>query len=166
MPATGLLLQRSTKDAIITYSNSFIKAPIILQAFGENDILQIDNDGEVEVADVRKTADDAMIVTIKPALITGKITQQWNSPSRLALASIQNTQYAASVGIPGTLNILSPSGMWNILLPMCILKGVPSAPTLNNDGVQQVNISFSCDLPTSTNIGAIASTAMAALNLL
>lgn len=166
MPATGLIIQRTARDAVITYSNEFIKVPIILQAFGENDIIQFDNDGEVEVADVRKTADDAMIITIKPALITGQITQQWNSPSRLSLAAIQNTQYAASIGIGGTLNILSPSGMWNITLPNCILKGVPSAPTMNNDGVQQVKISFACNLPTSLNIGAVASTAMAALNLL
>ena len=166
MSATGLLLQRSTKDVIITYKNKYIKAPIVLQAFGETNIIQFDNNGEVKVANVKKTADNAMIVTIEPALITGKITQQWNSPSRLALASIQNSQYAFASGIEGELNIFSPSGMWNILLPRFILDGVPSAPTLDKDGVQPVEISFSCDLPTSTNIGAIASTAMAALNLL
>ena len=127
---------------------------------------EFDNDGEVEVANVRKTADNAMLVTIKPALVTGSITQQWQSPSRLSLAAIQNTQYAATMGIPGTLNITSPSGLWNITLPNVILKGVPSAPTMTVDGVQQVKISFSCDIPTSLNIGAIASTAMAALNLL
>lgn len=163
---TGLLLQNSTKDAIITYINDFIKRPIIIQAVGESDIIQFDNDGEVEVANVRKTADNAMLVTIKPALVTGSITQQWQSPSRLSLAAIQNTQYAATMGIPGTLNITSPSGLWNITLPNVILKGVPSAPTMTVDGVQQVKTSFSCDIPTSLNIGAIASTAMAALNLL
>lgn len=166
MPATGLLLQRSTKDVIITYYNKELKAPIVLQAFGETDIVQFDNNGEVKVATVKKTADNARIVTIEPALITGKITQQWNSPSRLSLANIQNTQYGSTLGIDGMLNIFSPSGAWNILLPGVILEGVPSAPTMNKEGVQPVEISFSCDLPTSTNLGAIASTAMAALNLL
>lgn len=165
MSATGLLLQSSTKDSIITYMNPFMKAPIIIQAVGESDIINFDNDGEIEVANVRKTADNAMLVTIKPALLSGSITQQWQSPSRTALSAVQNTQYSATIGIPGTINISSPSGLWNITIPQVILLGVTGAPTLTVEGVQQIKFSFKADIPTSLNIGAVASAAFAALNL-
>lgn len=162
----SLLLQNSTKDAIITYMNDGLVAPIVIQAVGESDIIQFDNDGEIEVANVRKTADNATLVTIKPALLTGSITQQWQSPSRLSLSAVQNTQYAATIGIPGTINIASPSGLWNITIPQVILRGVTGAPTLTVEGVQQIKFSFTADIPTSLNIGAVASAAMSALNLL
>lgn len=161
-----MILQNSTKDAIITYTNDFMKAPILIQAVGESDIIAFDNDGEIEVANVRKTADGVTLVTIKPALLSGSITQQWQSPSRLSLSAVQSSQYAATMAVGGTINIASPSGMWNINIPNVILTGVTGAPTMTVEGVQQIKFSFKADIPTDLNLGAIASAAMAAFNLI
>lgn len=161
---SSLVLQNTARDSIITYMNDFLKKPIVIQAAGEDDILTFDGDGEVETVVVKKTADGVMTVAIKPALISGKIAQQWNSSSRLSLAAIQNTQNSAGLIVVGTLNIANPAGLWDITLPNVILTTVPTAPNLKRDGVQPVSISFTCDLPTTVDIGSIASTAFAVLN--
>ena len=163
---TALFLQDSTKDAIITYTNDFLAAPIIIQASGENDIVTFDNNSEVIDTTVRKTADGAILATVKPVLITGHLTQQWLSPARLAIANIQNTKQKTSLVIPGTLNIVSPSGAWNVNLPTFVFTGIPSGPTLNADGVQEVQVSFTCDIPTNTILGSVLSTAASVANLL
>ena len=162
----SLFLQNSTKDAIITYTNDFLKVPIIIQASGENDIITFDNSNEVITTTVKKTADGAIIATVQPVLITGHMTLQWLSPARLAIANIQNTQSVATLVVPGTLNIVSPSGAWNINLPTFCFTGLPSGSTLTKDGVGECQVSFSCDLPTNTILGAVLSTAASLTNLL
>lgn len=162
----SLFLQNSTKDAIITYTNDFLTVPIIIQASGENDIITFDNSSEVIDTTVKKTADGAIIATVKPVLITGKMMLQWLSPARLAIANIQNTKQAKTLAIPGTLNIVSPSGAWNVNLPTVVFTGIPSGPTLNLDGVGECQVSFSCDLPTNTILGSVLSTAASVANLL
>lgn len=165
MDATTLFLQDSTKDAIITYTNQFLSVPIIIQASGESDIITFDNNSEVIDTTVRKTADGAILATVKPVLITGHLTQQWLAPSRLAIANIQNTKQKTSLVIPGILNIASPSGAWNINLPSFVFTGVPAGPTLTSEGVSEVQVSFTCDLPTNTILGSVLSTATSVANL-
>lgn len=160
----GLFLQKSAKDAILTYNDITLAKPIIIQASGITDILRLTGNGTSKCVKYDVTADGATVVSILPAKVEGELVLQATSPAYAALAKRMTAQYMASLAVPATLTVYSPSGLWTINYTNLILMGAPAGFELA-DEVKEVVIPFSAAIPSSINLGALASAVTGLANL-
>ena len=157
--AEGLRFQASASDVIITWIGEGMIKPITMVGFDEQNIIEMDGDGEVENTKTFKTADGATVGSVGYVMVKGTLTLQWNSPSRVSVDAVRNAQNADKLIRYGTLNIALPSALNNINYQNAVFTGVPTGPNLNKDGIQAVKISFKADVPNNEQLGAFLAAA-------
>lgn len=163
---SDFMMQISSKDAILSYTNPTLSSPIIIAGSGIDEIITFDNDGEIDVGTYEVTADGATVAGVHPSKITGKLKLQWLSPSRVAISSVQKNQYNSSIVIPGQkLIVTSPSGQWQGQISNLMFTGIFGLPNLTKEGVGEVTMSFSGAIPSSIPLGAALTAASSLINL-
>lgn len=152
-----IILNATSQDAIITYTNPLLTVPFIISGAGITERLTL-NDVEDVVTDMG--ADGTMIVYYKAVLLTGKLTLQGTSNALTSIRQVLNKQGILKSAIPGNLTITSPSGFWNITYTNFMFKTKFKGFDLT-DKMGEVSIAFSAKECEATVLGGILSTGLA-----
>jgi hypothetical protein len=152
----GLYLNATAGDVLITITTPLSSVPTILaEGFGENEILEIDDVEDLEVA---MTMDGSIVTSYKPKPIVGKITLQANATGKLKLKEIVDKQKLIRAGYPVTINVTSPSNLYNSTYTNAFFttkyKGGEFA-----DKFRQVTFTFSAAQVDETALGSVLSLA-------
>lgn len=152
-----IILNATSQDAIITYTNPLLTVPFIISGAGITERLTL-NDVEDVVTDIG--ADGTMVVYYKAVLLTGKLTLQGTSNALTSIRQVLSKQGILKSAIPGNLTITSPSGFWNITYTNFMFKTKFKGFDLT-DKMGEVSIAFSAKECEATVLGGILSTGLA-----
>jgi hypothetical protein len=154
--ANEIMLNATSQDAIITYKNPLISAFTISGA-GITQRMTL-NDVEDVVTEIG--ADGTMIAYYKAALLTGTITLQGTSNSLISIRKVLTAQSSLKSAIPGTLLVVSPSGIWSETYNNFVFTTKFKGFDLG-EKIAEVSIKFSALNCEQTNLGGILSTGLA-----
>ena len=152
-----IILNATSQDAIITYSNPLLTTPFTISGSGITERITL-NDVEDVVTEIG--ADGTMIVYYKAILLTGKLTLQGTSNALTSIRQVLSKQGVLKSAIPGNLTITSPSGFWTLTYTNFIFKSKFKGFDLT-DKMGEVSIAFSAKECEATVLGGILSTGLA-----
>jgi hypothetical protein len=153
----------SSKDIIVTYTNTLLTNPILMNGSGTDNIISFDS---AEVADMRPTADGNYAVWVKNAVANGKLTFTGTSPSILRLLNVMQQQFTIGAGVVGSINVTNPGSGAAYRINTITLTSMPPAPSFGTE-IKDFEIGFKCQpFANIASLGAIIDTARNVLSVL
>jgi hypothetical protein len=153
----------SSKDVLVTYTNTLLTLPILMNGSGTDNIISFD---AAEVADMRPTADGNYASYVKNAVASGKLTFTGTSPSILQLLNVMQQQFTLGGAVVGAINVTNPATGAAYRINTITLTSAPPAPSFGTE-IKDFEVSFKCQpFANIASLGAIIDTARNVVSLL
>jgi hypothetical protein len=160
---SGVTFNISSKDIIVTYTNSLLTVPILINGSGTDNIISFDS---VETADLKPLADGNYASHVKAAVASGKITLCGTSPTLTQFLNVLSTQYTLGGGLVGSINIANPSNGSDYSINTIVITAAPPIPTFGTE-IKDIEVSFKCQpIANITTLSAVIDSARAIASLI